>query len=104
MVERLRSTAPVIIIPARYQSSRFPGTPLVQIRGGGGRAKWLIERGIDAARQVAGAAIYVAADDVRIAEAAVAAGAAVLMTSSDCANGTERAAEALEELPDRPQF
>jgi 3-deoxy-manno-octulosonate cytidylyltransferase (CMP-KDO synthetase) len=104
MTEVLPSIAPVIIIPARYQSSRFPGKPLVQIRGVDGTSKSLIERSISAASQVPGATIYVATDDDRIAEAATAAGAKVLMTSSDCANGTERVAEALSRLPETPKF
>jgi 3-deoxy-manno-octulosonate cytidylyltransferase (CMP-KDO synthetase) len=97
-------TAPVIIIPARYQSSRFPGKPLAQIRGANGVSKSLIERSISAARQVPSATVYVATDDKRIAEIAEFVGAEVLMTSSDCANGTERVAEALEKLPNAPKF
>ncbi|CAN5318652.1 manno-octulosonate cytidylyltransferase [soil metagenome] len=104
MTETPLSPAPVIIIPARYQSSRFPGKPLVQIRGVDGTSKSLIERSIIAARQVPFAKIYVATDDDRIAQTAARAGADVLMTSRDCANGTERVAEALKSLPYTPEF
>lgn len=81
----------VIIIPARYQSSRFPGKPLVMVAG-----KSMIERVHAIAKSVAGVdAVYVATDDGRIRDAARAFGAEVLMTSSDCRNGTERVAEAM---------
>ena len=38
----------VILIPARYASSRYPGKPLVQIKGSAGAAKPLIVRSVDA--------------------------------------------------------
>ena len=44
----------VILIPARYQSSRYPGKPLVELKGAGGTAKPLIQRSVEAARRVAG--------------------------------------------------
>ena len=43
----------VILIPARYQSSRYPGKPLVELRGAGGAAKPLIQRSVEAARNEA---------------------------------------------------
>lgn len=94
----------VIFIPARYQSSRFPGKPLQHLTGATGVSKSLIERSWDAARSVAGVAdVYVLTDDERIAGSARAFGAEVLMTSNECRNGTERCAEAvalLETAPD----
>lgn len=84
-----------IFIPARYESIRYPGKPLVTLRGPDG-AKTLIQRTWEVAGQVAGVeAVHVLTDDKRIAEAANSFGASVLMTSSDCRNGTERCAEAL---------
>lgn len=89
----------VILIPARFASSRYPGKPLVELRGAGGRARSLIERSHDAARRVAGVAeVHVVTDDQRIADAAARFGASVIMTSRDCRNGTERCAEALAQL------
>lgn len=86
----------VCIIPARYPSARFPGKPLAMLRGASGEARSLIERSWLAARAVERFdAIHVATDDTRIAEAAEAFGASVLMTSDTCRNGTERCAEAL---------
>ncbi len=91
----------VCVIPARYASSRFPGKPLALLRGADGVEQSLIERSWRAAQGVAGLdAIYVATDDDRIADAARAFGADILMTSSDARNGTERCAEALEILGD----
>lgn len=88
-----------IFIPARFQSSRYPGKPLALLTGGDGHTRPLIEWTLDAARQVPGAAaVYVATDDARIADAAQAAGAAVVMTPESCANGTERCAAAVAVL------
>ena len=89
----------VCVIPARYASSRYPGKPLVTLRGATGVATSLIERSWTAANAVDGFdAVYVATDDDRIAAAAEGFGAAVLMTSSDARNGTERCSEALDAL------
>jgi 3-deoxy-manno-octulosonate cytidylyltransferase (CMP-KDO synthetase) len=88
-----------ILIPARFQSSRYPGKPLVELRGASGVAKPLIQRSHEAALRVAGvAAVHVVTDDDRIAGQARAFGASVIMTSPECRNGTERCAEALGEL------
>lgn len=95
----------VIIIPARYQSSRYPGKPLAPLRGCSGRAKPLIQRSWEAARRVPGiAAIYVATDHAGVADVARGFGAEVLMTSADCRNGTERCADALDQLGEAPRL
>jgi 3-deoxy-manno-octulosonate cytidylyltransferase (CMP-KDO synthetase) len=89
----------VILIPARYASSRYPGKPLVELKGAGGTAKPLIRRSIEAARRVAGVSgVFVVTDDERIAEACSPARVGVIMTSPECRNGTERCAEALARL------
>src|SRR4051812_2130797 len=91
----------VILIPARYQSSRYPGKPLVELKGASGAAKPLIQRSIEAARRVAGVSgVFVVTDDERIAEACAPARVGVIMTSPECRNGTERCAEALAQLHD----
>ncbi|MEM6886654.1 MAG: manno-octulosonate cytidylyltransferase [Pseudomonadota bacterium] len=85
----------LIAIPARYASSRYPGKPLAQLRGATGQSLSLIERSWRAARQVQGVdRVVVTTDDDRIRQAAESFGAEVVMTSSDCQNGTERCAEA----------
>jgi 3-deoxy-manno-octulosonate cytidylyltransferase (CMP-KDO synthetase) len=89
----------VILIPARYQSSRYPGKPLVELRGASGTPKPLIQRSVEAARRIAGVqGVFVTTDDERIADACSKFGVGVIMTSSECRNGTERCAEALPQL------
>ena len=89
----------LIVIPARYESSRYPGKPLVNLVGATGKGRSLIERSWRAAHSVAGVdRIVVATDDTRIQALAHDFGADVIMTSTDCANGTERCAEAHELL------
>jgi 3-deoxy-manno-octulosonate cytidylyltransferase (CMP-KDO synthetase) len=89
----------VILIPARYQSSRYPGKPLVQLKGVGGASKPLIQRSVEGARRVQGiSGVFVTTDDERIADACGAFGVGVIMTSPECRNGTERCAEALASL------
>lgn len=93
----------VILIPARYPSQRFPGKPLAMLTGATGEARSLIHRSWDAAKAVPGVdAVHVLTDDDRIAEAARAFDASVLMTSDNPRNGTERCAEALDLLPEPP--
>ena len=88
----------VIIIPARYGSTRYPGKPLATLRTREGK-KSLIQLSWEAANKVSGISeIYVATDDKRIEEHAVAFGAKVIRTSSKCKNGTERCAEAVSNV------
>jgi 3-deoxy-manno-octulosonate cytidylyltransferase (CMP-KDO synthetase) len=92
-------TSFAIIIPARYASSRYPGKPLVQLRGAAGASKSLIQRSWECATSVPGcSSVWVATDDDRIAEEVERFGGQVVMTSPDCANGTERCADALSQI------
>ena len=89
----------LIVIPARYASSRYPGKPLVKLTGSTGKTKSLIERSWDAAKSVKGNhSVVVATDDDQIADESRRFGAEVVMTSSECRNGTERCAEAYDVL------
>jgi 3-deoxy-manno-octulosonate cytidylyltransferase (CMP-KDO synthetase) len=89
----------VILIPARYQSSRYPGKPLVELKGASGTPKPLIQRSVEAARRVRGVSgVFVVTDDDRIADACAPAKVGVIMTSPECRNGTERCAEALASM------
>lgn len=89
----------LIAIPARYASTRYPGKPLVELTGPDGK-KTLIRRSWEAAMAVRGAdRVVVATDDDRIADHATAFGAEVVMTSTECQNGTERCAEVASKLP-----
>ena len=85
----------LIVIPARFASTRYPGKPLAELKGATGKSLSLIERSWHAACAVNGVdRVVVATDDDRIKDAAIAFGAEVVMTSTECANGTERCAEA----------
>jgi 3-deoxy-manno-octulosonate cytidylyltransferase (CMP-KDO synthetase) len=82
-----------VIVPARYGSSRFPGKPLADLAG-----KPMIVRVCERAAQSGAAAVHVATDDERIAQAVRGAGFAALMTGADHASGTDRIAEAAQRL------
>ena len=88
----------LVVIPARHASSRFPGKPLVELRGATGEARSLIRRTWDAARAVPGPRVVVATDDERICEHCEGFGAEVVMTPETCRNGTERCAAVLDAL------
>lgn len=90
-----------IIIPARYASTRYPGKPLVALRGAGGEAKTLIRRSWECASAVEGCTgVWVATDDERIADHVAGFGGKVVMTDESCVNGTERCADAIARLGD----
>ena len=79
----------LVVIPARFQSTRFPGKPLADL-GGSPLIEHVWRR---CCRAVDAADIVVATDDERIAAVATNFGAIVEMTSSDCLTGTDRVAE-----------
>jgi 3-deoxy-manno-octulosonate cytidylyltransferase (CMP-KDO synthetase) len=83
----------VVIIPARYASTRFPGKPLADLGG-----KPMIVRVAERAKESGAAAVQVATDDERIARAVRSAGFSVVMTRADHASGTDRLAEAARTL------
>lgn len=94
-----------IVIPARYASSRFPGKPLVELSGATGEARSLVRRTWEAGRAVEGVdRLVIATDDDRIAAEAARFGAEVALTSPDCANGTERCAEAVALAGETPEI
>jgi 3-deoxy-manno-octulosonate cytidylyltransferase (CMP-KDO synthetase) len=90
----MNSNAAVAIIPARFNSTRFPGKPLADIDG-----KPLIEHVYCRVRQARGIDhIIVATDDVRIRKAVERFGGTAVMTSNDHPSGTDRLAEAAHGL------
>ena len=94
-----------IVIPARYESTRYPGKPLAELRGAGGVAKTLIQRSWETAVAACDPDnVWVATDDNRIAEAVRKFGGQVTLTSDQCRNGTERCAEAAGNIPDCPEI
>ena len=95
----------VIIIPARFESVRFPGKPLVELDCGMGVKKSLIHLTWEAAKKVRDVdEIFVATDDRRISDAVNEFGGKTIMTSKSCKNGTERCAEAVEKISIKPDI
>lgn len=84
----------VAVIPARYDSTRLPGKPLLLIAGKP-LIVWVAERAAAAATI---SRTIVATDDTRIADAAGAAGFDVVMTRADHKTGTDRIAEVAHNL------
>lgn len=80
------------IIPARYQSTRFPGKPLVLLNGKP-IIQWVYENARKALNEV-----YVATDDERIYQAVEAFGGKAVYTSANHQSGTDRCAEAAQQL------
>jgi 3-deoxy-manno-octulosonate cytidylyltransferase (CMP-KDO synthetase) len=77
------------IIPARYNSSRFPGKPLIDLKG-----KTMIQRvyeGVKKSQLLTD--VIVATDDQRIYDEVVRFGGKVVMTSTDHPSGTDRCGE-----------
>jgi len=84
----------IAIIPARYQSNRFPGKPLAVING-----KPMIQHVVERANNVRLLSrAVVATDDERIAQCVESFGGEWVMTRSDHVSGTDRLAEAAEKL------
>ncbi|MCX7284496.1 MAG: 3-deoxy-manno-octulosonate cytidylyltransferase [Novosphingobium sp.] len=91
----------LIVVPARYGSSRLPGKPLLPIAG-----RTLLERVVAIARAAAdlagNCAVLVATDDQRIADHARALGVACAMTAPDLDSGTVRAHAAARQQASPP--
>ena len=83
----------LVVIPARYASSRLPGKPLADIGG-----KSMIERVYQQALQSGAGRVVVATDDQRVAAAVDAFGGEVCMTRAEHNSGTERLAEVVSKL------
>ena len=81
------------VIPARYASSRFPGKPLVDIKGKS-MIQRVYERSLTAVDE-----LFVATDDERIYNHVKEFGGEVVMTKKSHESGTDRCAEVVELLP-----
>src|SRR5207244_5617339 len=84
----------VVIIPARYSSTRLPGKPLLEI-GGKPLIVWVAERARGASTI---SRTIVATDDPRIVDAVNAAGIDAVITRADHLSGTDRIAEVAHNL------
>ncbi|MCD6489929.1 MAG: 3-deoxy-manno-octulosonate cytidylyltransferase [Thermodesulfobacterium sp.] len=79
----------VIIIPARYDSARFPGKPLASLWG-----KPMIQHVYERALASEISEVYVATDDKRILNEVTRFGGKAILTGKEHTCGTERVAEA----------
>jgi len=85
------------IIPARYASSRFPGKPLIDLKG-----KTMIQRVTEgAAKSALLTDLIVATDDERIAQTVESFGGKVMLTDSKHPTGTDRCAEIVSRLSEK---
>ena len=84
------------IIPARYNSTRFPGKPLAMIKG-----KTMIQRVCEQAWKSKLDAVVVATDDIRIADEVLKFGGKYVMTDPRHQSGTDRCCEAVHMLEER---
>lgn len=92
----------LIVIPARYASSRFPGKPLHRIAGVS-----MLARTVEAARRAGRAAdarVLVATDDQRIADHAREIGAEAVMTDPSLPSGTDRCRAAAQIAAPEAEF
>ena len=83
----------IVVIPARFASTRLPGKPLRDIKG-----KSMIQRVWEQACKSSASRVVVATDDQRIEAAAVEFGAEVCMTRADHQSGTDRLQEVANKL------
>lgn len=84
------------IIPARYASSRFPGKPLIDLKG-----KSMIQRVFEGAKKSTRITeVIVATDDQRIFDEVQRFGGKVMMTNENHPSGTDRCAEVASHFPD----
>jgi 3-deoxy-manno-octulosonate cytidylyltransferase (CMP-KDO synthetase) len=83
----------IVVIPARYASSRLPGKPLRDIKG-----KSMIQRVWEQACKSSASRVVIATDDQRIEKVAKAFGAEVCMTRDDHQSGTDRLQEVIDRL------
>lgn len=81
------------VIPARYASTRLPGKPLADIHG-----KPMVVRVAERAAASGAAGVWVATDHAGVAKAVAEQGYQTVMTSPDCASGTDRLAEVASQL------
>ena len=84
----------ILVIPARYKSTRFPGKPLVKIKG-----KTLLQRVYEQClKAVDSDKIFVATDDYQIQQHCISTDMKCVLTSEECLTGTDRVAEVSKKI------
>jgi 3-deoxy-manno-octulosonate cytidylyltransferase (CMP-KDO synthetase) len=93
----------IIVIPARFASTRLPGKPLVMISG-----QTMLQRVVRLSQAAAdgleNVAVVVATDDERIRRHCFELGVESLMTPPELLSGTDRVAQAISQMQDKPDF
>ena len=84
----------VVVIPARYASTRFPGKVLANLAG-----KPMIQHVFERARASKADDCLIAADDQRVIDACAKFGARAIMTDPALPSGSDRIAAALKGIP-----
>ena len=84
----------IVVIPARYKSSRFQGKPLINLDG----IPMIIRTYRQCLKVVPAKLIYVATDNQRIKKICLKENINVIMTSSKCLTGTDRVAEVAKKI------
>jgi 3-deoxy-manno-octulosonate cytidylyltransferase (CMP-KDO synthetase) len=88
------------IIPARYASTRFPGKPLLDIKG-----KTMIQRVYEQAKKSKALhKVVVATDDQRIFDHVISFGGEAVMTGTNHPSGTDRCWDAFKQLKEAYQY
>tara|TARA_R110002020_G_scaffold12072_5_gene44747 strand:- start:4011 stop:5675 length:1665 start_codon:yes stop_codon:yes gene_type:complete len=93
-LESLKHQRAVVVIPARYKSSRFPGKPLAKING----KEMILHVAEKAEKAIGKENVYIATENLKIANVAKKAGYNVVITSDSCLTGTDRVAESSYEI------
>lgn len=93
----------LIVIPARYGSTRLPGKPLAMIAG-----QTMLQRVVRLSQAATlglhNTSIIVSTDDERIMRHCDEIGIASVMTPTDVPSGTDRAAETVRQMKEKPDF
>ena len=84
----------IIVIPARYKSTRFPGKPLIKLLNKP-MIQWVAEL---STRVVGKENVYIATEDNQVKVAVDKMGYNVVMTSKNCLTGTDRLAEVAKKI------
>lgn len=92
-----------IVIPARFHATRFPGKPLAMIKG-----QTMLQRVVRLSQAacigLANVSLIVATDDERILQHCKDIGVNGMMTDPAALTGTDRVAEVIHKLKDKPDF
>jgi|TARA_B100001971_G_C18258096_1_gene584010 3-deoxy-manno-octulosonate cytidylyltransferase (CMP-KDO synthetase) len=93
-IENIKEKTASVVIPARYKSTRFPGKPIIDIKG----IPMIIRVAQAAERAVGKENVYIATEDERISNVVDSYDYRIILTSDSCLTGTDRVAEASLEL------